>query len=221
MAIDKTNKGKIAADIIEVRFAFSGKVSKVIKKPGDRVAQGELLASLETKFLQAELDRELADYERVRAEFEIFGIKVKDPQTDIEKYEKTRMQALLNSAVKAVELAKYRMDQVNLTSPVAGIIISDEGLRPGMYITPGSYGFEILDLATLHFELEIPWSESGKFAEGAQVKVVIEGKDGELTGQALSPLPILKSGACLVRIKLESIDGLWPGMEGEVSLPQA
>ena len=132
MPKDNPYKGNIAADTIEVRFAFSGKVARILKKPGDRVRAGELLASLETKVLQAELDKELADYERVRAEFEIFAVKVRDPQTDIEKFEKTRMQSLLNAAVKAVELAKYRMDQTALASPVEGIVVSDDGLRPGM-----------------------------------------------------------------------------------------
>jgi len=122
-------------------------------------------------------------------------------------------------AVKAVELAKYRMDQTSLASPVEGIVVSDDGLRPGLYITPGSYGFAILDFATLHFEFEVPWSEIGNFAEGAQVKILLSGKDGEFPGQVLPPLPNLKNNTCLVRIRLEKTEGLWPGMQGELILP--
>lgn len=211
-------KGAIAADTIEVRYAFSGRVAGVGKKPGDRVKAGELLAFLETKMLETELAKELADYERARADFEIFSLKTRDPQTDVEKYEKTRMQALLDAAVKQVELAKYRLDQTQLTSPVEGIVISDGGLRPGLYITPGSYGFEILDLATLHFSAVAAWDQIGHYPEGTQVKIKIQGKDEELVGQVMPLLPQPKKGNALIRVKVDRVEGLWPGMEGSLRI---
>lgn len=216
MAEGNAVRGRATADTITVRFAFSGKVAGVWKKTGDRVKRGELLASLETKILQTELDRELADYERARAEFELFSLKTRDPQTDVEKYEKARMQGFLDAAVKAVELAKFRMDEVRLSSPVDGMVVSDGGLRPGISITPGSYGFEILDLATLHLALEVGWDEIGKYPEGTQVNVNIEGKAEPLTGQVLPLLPHPTKSAAIIRVKLIQSEGLWPGMQGEV-----
>ncbi|MCH7951234.1 efflux RND transporter periplasmic adaptor subunit [Patescibacteria group bacterium] len=216
MSQGKTFKGRVVAETIEVRFAFSGKVAKVHKNPGDKVKAGERLAALGTKMLQAELDKELADYERARAEFEIFKIKSRDSTTDVEKYEKTRKQGFLDAAVKQVEIAKYRLDRTQLSSPVAGIVLENSGLRPGMFITPGSYGIEILDLHSLHLRIEVAWSEIGRFPQGAEVKMKIEGKEEELTGKILPLLPYPKKGKGLIRIKLQGIDGIWPGMEGEV-----
>jgi multidrug resistance efflux pump len=218
MSQGKSFKGQVTAKQIEVRFAFSGKVAKVHKNPGDKVKAGERLATLGTKMLQAELDKELADYERARAEFEIFKLKSPAAATDFEKYEKTRKQALLDAAVKQVELAKYRLDRTQLSSPVAGIVLDNSGLRPGMFITPGSYGFEILDINSLHLRLEVSWGEIGRFPEGAEVKMKIEGREEEIAGKALPLLPYLKKGKGLVRIKLQVTDGLWPGMEGEVKV---
>lgn len=215
MAAGEALKGVVAAETVEVRFAFSGRVAQVLKKPGERVRRGELLAALETNILQAELDRELADYERARADFELFGLRVKDPQTDVEKYEKVRMQGFLDAAVKAVELVKLRMDQTKLPSPVEGIVVSDGGLRAGLYITPGSYGFELTDLATLHLALEVSWGELERFPPQAEVKIKVEGNQ-EVVGRVLPLLPNPKRNTCLLRLGMAHVEGIWPGMAGEI-----
>jgi len=79
-------KGVIKTKIIEARFAQFGKVALVTKKRGDSVKKGDLLASLDKKILQAELDRQLSDFEKVRAEFEIFNLEKGTPADDITKY---------------------------------------------------------------------------------------------------------------------------------------
>ncbi len=67
----KTYAGKVNARIIELRFALSGKLTFLAKKRGDSVKKGDLIGSLDKKLLQTELDRELKNYEKVRADFEI------------------------------------------------------------------------------------------------------------------------------------------------------
>ncbi|MBU1127146.1 HlyD family secretion protein, partial [Patescibacteria group bacterium] len=106
---DKVFKGNVSAKIIEVRFALSGKTSKILKKTGDTVRKGELLASLDKGILQTNLDRQLADYEKTRADFEIFNLKNPQISDDLSKYLKTEKQAQLNASVKEVELAKIRL----------------------------------------------------------------------------------------------------------------
>lgn len=211
--------GRFEAETITVRFAFSGRVAAVNKHTGDRVQIGNGLASLDRRVLQMELDRELADYERVRAEFEIFKNTHRDAPGDIEKFELTRKQASLNAAVKQVELSKYRMDQAHLTSPVEGIVLSSGGLRPGLHITPGSYGFEILDMASLHLRLALPREDASHFQEGSKVKVIAKGLDQELEGTVLPLLPPEKKDDFILRIKVGATEGLFPGMEGEVKNP--
>jgi len=110
----KSFKGAIKARIVSARFATSGKIASIKKHTGDSVKKGEILASLDTKILQTGLDRQLADYEKVRADFEIFSQKYPDPTEAIDKYLKTEKQASLNASVKDVELAKWLLDQTTL-----------------------------------------------------------------------------------------------------------
>src|SRR3989339_895894 len=106
--------GLAMADIIELRFPFSGLVANLNKKLGDSVKKGEIIASLTRTTLQSELDRQLAEYEKVRADFEIFALQNPDPSDDISKYQKTARQAQLNASVKYVEIAKAKLDLVDL-----------------------------------------------------------------------------------------------------------
>lgn len=154
---------------IEVRFAYSGKVSVVAKKAGDRVNKGNLLASLDRKMLQAELDRQLADFERIRAEFEIAAKKLGGSETD--RYLKTQEQARLNVAVKDVELAKFKLDMADLFCPVNGIVKSAGGIRPGLNVSPASNPFVIFDMDTLVYRIQVEAKDVDKFIKRGRIPV--------------------------------------------------
>lgn len=203
--------GIVRADVVEARFAFSGKVISVAKKPGEVVRVGELLASLDRKFLQTTLDRELADYEKARAEFEIFGIKNPNPGDGITKYQKIQAQASLDAAVKAVEIAKYNLDEADLKSPVNGIVLENNGLRAGMYVTPGASAYQILDVDTVHIEIEVE-PEDKEFWENKELKLKIKAKETDMMGEVKAVVPNMK-GKLLVNIRPETTDGLIVGCE--------
>jgi multidrug resistance efflux pump len=177
MAGGKSLSGVVIGSIIEVRFAYSGKISSLRIHSGDLVKSGSPLAELDKKILQAELDKELADYERVRADFEIFVKKAGTAQDDFAKFEKVERQALLNSSVKSVEISKYRLDQTVMFSPVRGIVVDDGGLRVGIYATPGANPVKILDLDSLALSVPVSWEQINEFGSDIQFSVRIE--DGE------------------------------------------
>jgi len=189
-------KGTTWAEEIEVRFAFSGRIATVSKKAGDRVAKGNLLASLDKKQLQAELDRQLADFERIRAEFEIAAKKL--GESEIDKYLKTQEQAKLNVAVKDVEIAKARLDQTDLYSPVNGLVKSNGGLRAGLNITAASNPYVIIDLDSLVYRIRVSSKEIEKYMNRPK-----------------TPIPAAP-GYFWVEIEIADKTNLLPGMPGLV-----
>ena len=190
MAMDKY-EAVTWAEEIEVRFAYSGKAAIVTKKAGDKVSKGNLLASLDRKMLQAELDRQLADFERVRAEFEIAAKKLGGSDTD--RYLKTGEQARLNVAVKDVELAKFKLDMADIFCPVNGIVKSAGGLRPGLYVSSASNPFVVVDMDTLVYRIEIEAKDVDKFIKSGRTPVpVSQGHfvvDMEIEGDKKDLLP--------------------------------
>jgi len=208
-------KGILTAEIVDVRFSFAGKVSAVRYHPGDRVDKGKILATLDRRELQIILDKELADYEKVRAEFEIFVLDNISSTDDRAKFKKVQAQALLNASVKAVELAKLNLDAADLVCPVTGIVQDNGGIRPGMHITPGSYSYRILDLDSLIVQLSISGEMENRFQP--DVKVSIRQGESEVPGTVLPSIPVLK-GDSFVRIRPDIRDNLHIGSPVEVLL---
>lgn len=206
-------QGIVKGKVIEVRFGLSGKVIKVNKVAGDKVVKNELLASLDRKILQTELDRQLADFEKARASFEIFNQKNPDPQTALEKYLKTGEQAQLNASVKEVELAKMKLDQCDLISPVDGIIIDDGGITAGIFITPSNTPISIIDTNSFYFEFEIPQSDISNFETPKTVTIEIEGFPDKPQGDTL----LFSDGKKFsVRVKLQNNPKLLLGLTGKI-----
>lgn len=203
--------GTVVADEIEVRYAFSGKVATVKKRRGDVVKKGEVLAVLDTKLLQMELDLQLADYERRRAEFEIFN-KKNTGGDDFVMFSKKIEQAQLNSSVREVEMAKAKLDLAVLTSPVNGMVVDDGGNRVGLNISPASNAFKILDLDFMTFRVEMNAKEAEDWLFSGKVKAKIAGR--EIAGKFDGVFP--DGARFVVDVILDNWEGLAMGMTGEV-----
>lgn len=216
----KTFTGEIKAKIIELRFAFSGKVVSISAKKGDLVKKGQAIAFLDRKVLQMDLDRQLADFEKTRADFEIFNLQKGEPTDDISKYLKTQKQASLNSSVKEVELAKAKLDQANLISPVEGIIIEDNNIEIGINITPASNPIRILDTKSYFLEFEIEQKDLELFKEPVKLSINVNSisKPLKATTDKIKPSLETKPGKFLVKANLETEDNLILGMVAKVKI---
>lgn len=206
-------KGVVKARIVDARFATTGKITFVKKFAGDSVKKGDLLASLDRKVPQATLDRELADFEKVRADFEIFNQKNPNPTEEIDKYLKVEKQASLNASVKNVELAKATLDQCDLFSPVDGIIMDDSSVVAGLNITPASSSFKIVDSSSYYVEVEIEEKDIRLFKEEKEAKIRVMSLDTELVGKTSAVYSDSKK--FYVRVPISDA-GLLLGLEAEV-----
>lgn len=215
--MSQTFHGIVKAKIIEARFAVSGKVSTVNKKRGDKVKKGELIASIDRRIFQTELDKQLADFEKTRAEFEIFNLKKGEPDNDIDKYLKTQKQAELDVSVKEVELAKARLDQADLFSPITGIIIDDSNIVGSIFITSASSPYKIQDDNGFYIEIEVDVDNLPLFLTPREVTVNIPMVNYNARATTKTLITKEKAGF-LVEIPLPYIPSLISGMQADVIL---
>jgi multidrug efflux pump subunit AcrA (membrane-fusion protein) len=210
--------GEITASFIDIRFAYSGLISRVNKRIGDHVHCRECIASLDRKILQIELDKEQAQYEKVHADFEIFVNKNgPGPDTDdVIKYLRQSKQADVNAAQKDIETAKSKMNQADIFSPVNGIVIDLSGLVAGINITPASNPVTILDLDSLVFALEVPQEELFQFATERNMKMTFPGIQNTYIGTQRLPTSG-KNGKFILPVTLQDSTGLYPGMKGQAT----
>ena len=190
---------------IEIRFAFSGKLVDLRKNIGDNVNKGEILASLDRQLLQLELDQKLADNKLVRAAF------------DLGKGSKNVLQADLDASVRDVEQAKYKLDQVDLVAPIAGVILDDGGCKINMNITPSANAFVILDTGSIVFRALIKAEDVARFANPVSLSIDFPKLGKKVFGMA--SLPKLTSNLdWVVDLKLDDFKDLPVGLEGFVQL---
>jgi multidrug resistance efflux pump len=212
----KTFNGVLKARMIEARFPWGGKIAKVNKFAGDSVKKWDVIASLDKTTAQLELDRELADFERTRADFEIFAQKNKEPQNDLEKYLKMEKQAALNSSVKSVELSKTKLDQAVLLSPVDGLILEDSGIVAGINITPAGSSIKIIDSSSFFFEIEFEGKDIPFFREEHEGKIKLESIDNDFpvkSGKIVSDGEDFK-----MRFPLPFVEQMLLGLKGALDI---
>lgn len=209
----QTVQGLVVADEIELRFAMSGKVGSVHVTPGEEIKPGKVVAQLDTKLMQTELDRQLAKYEKVRAEFEIYQQKSKDRTGEVAKYQATIEQSQLDSAVKDVELAKFDVDNSSLISPIHGRVVSLSGIRPGIFVSTASHPVFLSDYATIRFVFPIPQQLIQTFLQPKSIQIHIHHGISLTT----STLPVTQgtNGQFTIHASLAGHNHLLSGMTGE------
>lgn len=211
----KVFTGTVKAKVVSARFSISGQVVKVNKSVGDSVKEGELLASLDRTILQTQLDKELADFRKVRGDFEVFNQKNPNPTTELDNYLKTQKQASLDASVKMVEIAKAKLDQCSLFSPVNGVIIDDSDIAAKIYVTPSSGEIKIIDTNSFYFEIELKQEDVTFFEKERKVKITIDETDLKFEGKTN---PIISDGKnFFVRISIKEKKGLLIGLHGKAS----
>lgn len=212
-------KGKVLAKIVlELKFKTSGKLKNLLIKVGDRVKNGQVLARLDNTPFQNDLDSALLGYKQQRAKFDKLCLEIPTPKNDEEKFEKEQAQAQLDSAIKIVEKAKYELDQIELKSPIDGIVSEINNLYSGLNITPGTQTITIIDPSSLVFSAEVQETDIKNIQQGKFAKVILDSdKNNTLGGPILNigftPIdtnPVTYS----VGIELPKVPDLRPGLSG-------
>ncbi len=151
--------GHVTANLYDLRFSQSGRLKEIICAPSNLIKKGDLLASLDPTPFQTQLDIELADYRRIRSEFDQLSRQISNPKTEEEKTKKEIAQSKLDVAVKTVEKSKQVLDSLNLIAPFDALIISTDGLAPGVNITPSGFPIVIADIHSAVFSVPVPESD--------------------------------------------------------------
>ena len=200
-------EGRVTANLISLRFPESGRLAWLKCYPGLIVKKDAPLASLDPRPIQAQLDIELADFRRVRAEFDKLSRKLPEGRNEDEKGEKEIAQSKLDVSVKAVEKSKLQLDGLTLYSPAAAVIVSTEGLIPGINIPPSGFPIILVPLDSAVFEIILP--EENFYGLKPEQKANLSLKTGFSTDSEviyLSPQSESKNGFFTAHFKLPSMD---------------
>jgi len=116
-----------------------------------------------------------------------------------------------------VEIAKDKLDQTDLFSPVNGSIVDMEGIIPKLYVTPSSNPIRIIDASSIRFLGLIEQHQLRPLLNPQKASVSFPGFDRTISGLSL-PVVNGKDGRFEVIVRLDDTSGLIPGLRGEAKL---
>lgn len=143
---------------VELRFGRSGRVHEVFVQPGDRVEEGQLLATLDNREL------ELA-YNRARNAYEIARI---DSAPNVVKEREIDM-----------ELALENLEQTNLRAPFSGVVI-DVFVEPGQTVGTGAgdVAVHIVDDSSFEVRVAVDELDIARVEPGQSVNIRLDADPG-------------------------------------------
>lgn len=230
-----TADGSVTAqDQARLSFQIAGKLVYLPFKEGDKVYQGQTIASLDSYALKQQLQLASNAYQAIKnntdqaLENNQAGIIEGQTRNSLDLSNKQGYSAVTeatviydtvqrivnndlltqNSAQINVDLANYAMQLSSLTSPINGIITNEDVTVPGVNITPAT-SFTVADPTTMVFRANVPLESIYYISEGSPVTLAIDGIQEKMTGTVVKIYPskvILSSGQAVYQVDVASTD---------------
>lgn len=208
-----------------VRSKVPGEVRRVLVREGEKVAQGQLLAEIDTADLQARLDAQVAALEESKAKLSI-AAKNRDNGMQLLKqgfisqnaFDTTQSAyeaaaAAAKSADAQVRLARNAMNDAVVRAPIDGIV-ARKAVNPGERVAVDGVLFAIVDLGRMEVEAPVPAAEIPGVRAGQAATLRVDGfGDRAFEGrlERINPTTEQSSRAITVYIAVSNRDGLLRG----------
>jgi RND family efflux transporter MFP subunit len=173
----------------------SGRVGRILKKQGDRVAQGELLATLDMTALELQQKQARAAvavaeaaYQNAKLNSERMKKMLENRAISQMQYENTHLaldaaDTQLKSAKATLDLVDYTARNANMKAPFAGIIAS-KNMEEGDMINPmmgmSQSILTLMDLSKVKIVVDAPAEEIEMIQIGQKCQVRISSRPGEI-----------------------------------------
>lgn len=177
---------------VDVMSRASGEVLEVLVETGDLVEAGALLARIDPRDVQTELDQAEADYEVARERFAIAEAQLRrsedmlrsglitDQEHEGRSLEYANARAALVRAEATLAHARARREDVTIRAPLSGTILSRR-VEPGQVITSpagsvsgGTVLLTIADLGVVQVRALVNENDVGRIEPGMEATVRVD-----------------------------------------------
>jgi membrane fusion protein (multidrug efflux system) len=195
-----------------VKSKVGGEVEIMPLREGQDVREGEVIARIDTRNLQAQYDRQLAAVDRARADLDLATLNRDKNRALLEKryisqntYEATESAyagsiASLKLAEADARLAKISLDDAVVRAPFTGTI-SKRHVQPGEKVSMDSTIVTLVDLRQMVLEAAVPAADipAVQIGQAARFKVGGFGAQ-EFVGEVQRINPITEDGSRAITI---------------------
>jgi membrane fusion protein (multidrug efflux system) len=195
-----------------VKSKVGGEVELVPLREGQDVREGEVLARIDTRNLQAQYDRQVAAVERARADLDLATLNRDKNRVLLDKhyisqntYEATEsayagMVANLKLAEADARLAKISLEDAVVRAPFSGTI-AKRHVQPGEKVSMDSTIVTLVDLRQMVLEAAVPAADIPAVRIGQQARFKVGGFGAqEFVGEVQRINPITADGSRAITI---------------------
>ncbi|MFM9851251.1 MAG: efflux RND transporter periplasmic adaptor subunit [Sphingomonadaceae bacterium] len=200
-------------------FTSAGRVSRIMVVAGDRVAKGQLLATLDATTVNAQLGA--ADAEQIRAAAELRRSKTLYADGWVSKVRVDTAQAAYDAATATVRARRFATDTARIFAPSAGVVLA-RSVEPSQVVDAGTPIIVVGEEAG-GYVLKVPVADrdAARLAAGAPAQVTIASLGtAPITGQIvqIGGRADQGTGTFEVEIGLPRSARLRSGQIGEVAI---
>jgi HlyD family secretion protein len=227
---------------VEVKSKASGEVQQVLVDTGDRVEPGTLLVTIDARDVQNDFDQSQADYEVAQERLNISQAQLRRSEELLaagvittQEHEGRNLdfanaRAAQVRAQTNLELARLRLQDVTIRSPLHGTVLSktvEEGAviqSASGSVSGGTTLLTIANLDVVQVRTLIDQTDVGRIQAGMTANVRVEAlPDRQFQGQVekIEPQAVVQQNVVMfpVVVHLQNPEGLLkPGMSAEVTV---
>jgi RND family efflux transporter MFP subunit len=210
-----TVRAKLHA-VIEAKV--SGKIEQMLVVPGQTVTNGELLATIDAREIQARYDQASAVRQQTEADFKRASDLL--AQKTLSQSEFDAIQSKFRVADAAATEAATLLSYTKIIAPFAGVIMHKDA-DVGDLAVPGKPLLEMEDPRHLRLEADVPEALVDKIKLGDKLPVRISALQTNLVGTVseIAPSADPTSRTFVVKLDLPPVTGLRAGQFGRVAVP--
>lgn len=228
--IERVFPGQSKAEVdIKVSFRVSGQVEALPVLVGDRLEEGALIARLDNKDLQLELERAQAALDSAQADYRNASASYKRIKSLYESESASRneldearaafesSEAAVDEASKGVELAKQRLSYAQISAPQGGCSVSEVLTEVNENISAGEPIATLICGSSLKVEIGVPEQFIVSFQKDMGVLVTFDAIKGEIFRAVVREVGVSASGGTTFPVTLSLIDE-HPGMRSGMAV---
>jgi len=205
---------------------FDGFLKEVSVRFGQKVVQGDALASLDNSDLRLELARAKAEkigYDKQALAADQAAVATQDGS---KRAEADIARANADRVAEQIKLLEHRIAQARIVAPIAGSVVTGDLERQvGAPVKIGQVLFEIAPLESLRAQLKVPEDQIADVQVGQGGELATVGHPGQrirFVVERINPVAevVQQDNIFKVRVELKDLDlagrhaWLLPGMEG-------
>lgn len=208
-----------------LKSKVGGEVEQLKLREGQDVREGDVIARVDTRNLQAQYDREAAAVEKARADLDLARLNRDKNQQLLEQkfisqntFEQTESAyagsvASFKLAEAQARVAKINLDDAVIRAPFSGTI-AKRLVQPGEKVSPDSAIVALVDLKQMVLEAAVPAAEIPSVRVGQKVRFRVGGFgdrtfEGEV--QRINPMTADNSRAIMTYIAVPNPDSALKG----------